>query len=121
MDDQETASGTDVFIVDNSDNDWQTLGYLREWAWFSRAVDITHGFGSYQISNYRVLAKWSEDRSSKGGERSRILSPDDVLHCRQVVRAISKTIELQAEIDRVIAAAGGFLRHLLPPHADRLL
>ena len=60
MDDQRAASGTDVFIVDNSDSDWKVLNYLREWAQLSQSVDI------------------------------------------------AKTIELQAEIDRVIAAAGGF-------------
>jgi hypothetical protein len=42
-----------------------------------------------------------------GGEPRRVLSPDDMLHYRRVVTAIAKTIELQAEINRVIAAAGG--------------
>jgi hypothetical protein len=29
VDDQKAASGTDVFIVDNSDSDWKVLSRLR--------------------------------------------------------------------------------------------
>lgn len=43
-----------------------------------------------------------------GGELGRVLSPDDILHYQKIVTAISKTIDIQAGIDRVIAAAGGF-------------
>lgn len=44
MDDQKATAGTDVFIVDNSDDDWKVLSYLREWAQFSQSVDITTGY-----------------------------------------------------------------------------
>jgi hypothetical protein len=60
------------------------------------------------VGGYHVCQKWLKDRGPKGGEPGRVLSPDDILHYRKIVTAIAKTIELQAEIDRVIAAAGGF-------------
>jgi predicted helicase len=79
------------------------------------SINPTQYFGSvmpdvwsYQVGGYQVLQKWLKDRGPKGGQAGRVLSLDDILHYRKVVTAIAKTIELQAEIDRVIAAAGGF-------------
>jgi len=40
----ETKAGGDLFIVDNSDEDWKALQYLREWAEISTAFDIATGF-----------------------------------------------------------------------------
>lgn len=69
---------------------------------------VTPEVWSYDIGGYRVCEKWLKDRGPKGGEPGRVLTPDDILHYRKILTAIAKTIELQAEIDRVIAAAGGF-------------
>lgn len=49
----------------------------------------------YQIGGYRVLAKWLKDRKKKE------LSLDEIKHYCQIVTSISKTITLQAEIDRL--------------------
>jgi hypothetical protein len=74
-----------------------------------RYFEVVHpGEWEFQIGCYSVLEKWLKDRGPKGGQPGRILSPDDILHYRKIVTAIAKTIALQAEIDRVIAAAGGF-------------
>jgi superfamily II DNA/RNA helicase len=40
----DTKTGGDLFIVDNSDEDWKALQYLREWAQISTAFDIATGF-----------------------------------------------------------------------------
>jgi len=69
---------------------------------------ITPDLWRCQIGGYPVLMKWLKDRGPKGGQPGRVLSPDDILHYRKVVTVIAKTIELQTEIDRVIATAGGF-------------
>jgi hypothetical protein len=37
-------SGGDLFIVDNSDEDWKVRGYLREWTEISVSFDIATGF-----------------------------------------------------------------------------
>jgi hypothetical protein len=73
----------------------------------------------YQIGGYQVLQKWLKDRGPKGGRPGHVLSPDDILHYRKIVTAIAKTIELQAEVDRVIAAAGGFPAAFAPAAASR--
>ena len=47
----------------------------------------------YQIGGYQVLDKWLKDR------KKRILNLDDIKHYCRVVTALSKTIEIQTEID----------------------
>lgn len=37
-------NGDELFIVDNSDDDWKTRDYLREWTEFSRALDVATGY-----------------------------------------------------------------------------
>ncbi len=40
----DTKVGGDLFIVDNSDEGWKALQYLREWTQISTAFDIATGF-----------------------------------------------------------------------------
>lgn len=49
----------------------------------------------YQIGGYQVLDKWLKDR------KNRSLSLEDIRHYCRIVTALAKTIELQAEIDRI--------------------
>ena len=39
-----TASGSDLFIVDNTDTDWKVSNYLYEWADIARSFDIATGY-----------------------------------------------------------------------------
>ena len=39
-----SKTGSDLFIVDNSDSDWKVQRYLREWCELSKAIDIATGF-----------------------------------------------------------------------------
>lgn len=38
------ASGTELFVVDNSDADWKVLHYLREWCQIAKSIDIATGY-----------------------------------------------------------------------------
>jgi len=49
----------------------------------------------YQIGGYQVLDTWLKNR------QERILSTDDIKHFCKMVTAISKTIEIQKEIDKI--------------------
>lgn len=51
----------------------------------------------YQIGGYQVLDKWVKDR------KKRILNMDDIKHYCRVVTALARTIEVQAEIDKLYA------------------
>jgi hypothetical protein len=33
-------TGSELFIVDNSDSDWQVLRYLHNWCQLSKAIDV---------------------------------------------------------------------------------
>ena len=50
----------------------------------------------YHVGGYQVCQKWLKDR------KGRQLSYDDLTHYRGIVAALSRTIELQAEIDELI-------------------
>src|SRR5438105_2920695 len=39
-----STSGSDLFIVDNSDEDWKVLRYLHDWCQLSTAIDIATGY-----------------------------------------------------------------------------
>ncbi len=39
-----SKSGSDLFIVDNSDTDWKVLRYLHDWCQLSQAIDIASGY-----------------------------------------------------------------------------
>ena len=44
MDDSKKPTGGDVFIVDNSDQDWKVRRYLHDWANLARQIDIATGY-----------------------------------------------------------------------------
>src|SRR3989338_4374453 len=37
-------TGSELFIVDNSDYEWKVVRYLRDWCQLSKAIDIATGF-----------------------------------------------------------------------------
>jgi len=39
-----STTGSELFIVDNSDQDWKVLRYLHDWCQISKAFDIATGF-----------------------------------------------------------------------------
>jgi len=49
----------------------------------------------YQIGGYQVCSKWLKDR------KGRTLSLDEIKHYCQIATALSKTIEIQKEIDKI--------------------
>lgn len=40
MAEQRKSAGSELFIVDNSDNDWKVARYLRDWCRLSSSIDI---------------------------------------------------------------------------------
>ena len=82
-------------------------------AWFKNTVWIdkaqTTGFKgvkeevwNFHIGGYQVCEKWLKDR------KGRKLTKDDIEHYQKIVVAISETIRLMAEIDKVIDEHGGW-------------
>ncbi len=39
-----SQTGSELFIVDNSDEDWKVVQYLHDWCQISKAIDIATGY-----------------------------------------------------------------------------
>jgi hypothetical protein len=57
---------------------------------------------NFHIGGYQVCEKWLKDR------KGRTLSKDDIAHYQKIVVALSETIRLMKEIDKVIDKHGGW-------------
>jgi len=80
---QET-SGSELFIVDNSDTDWKVRSYLSEWCNLSKAIDIVTGY--FEIGALLCLKdKW------QGVDRVRVLMGDEV--SRRTKRAFTEGLK----------------------------
>jgi hypothetical protein len=66
-----STTGSELFIVDNSDEDWKVLRYLHDWCQISRAIDIATGY--FEIGSLLALKdEWQKV------DRIRILMGDEV-------------------------------------------
>jgi predicted helicase len=63
---------------------------------------VPQGVWDTHIGGYRVAEKWLKDR------KGRQLSFEDVMHYHEVVAALARTLELQAQLDVLVADAGGW-------------
>jgi predicted helicase len=57
---------------------------------------------NFHVGGYQVCEKWLKDR------KGRKLTKDDIEHYQKIVVALSETIRLMAEIDKVIDEHGGW-------------
>jgi len=64
-------SGSDLFIVDNSDSEWKVRDYLREWAQISDRFDIATGY-------FEVGALLALDGQWQKLDKLRVLMGDEV-------------------------------------------
>jgi phosphatidylserine/phosphatidylglycerophosphate/cardiolipin synthase-like enzyme len=64
-------TGSDLFIVDNTDEDWKVLRYLKEWCPLAKSIDIATGY--FEIGSLLALdGEWQKVDSF------RILMGDEV-------------------------------------------
>jgi superfamily II DNA or RNA helicase len=66
-----SKTGSELFIVDNSDEDWKVLRYLHDWCQLSRAIDVATGY--FEIGSLLGL----EDEWQKV-DHIRVLMGDEV-------------------------------------------
>jgi hypothetical protein len=90
------TSGSDLFIVDNSDNDWKVQNYLKEWAELAHSFDIATGY-------FEIGALLAMDGQWQKLDKLRILMGDEV--SKRTKKALLAGIEsagriLDASIER---------------------
>ncbi len=77
-------SGSELFIVDNSDQDWKVLQYLKDWCQLSEAIDIATGY-------FEIGSLLSLDGQWQKVDQIRILMGDQV--SRRTRRAFVEGLE----------------------------
>ena len=83
-----SPTGSELFIVDNSDTDWKVLRYLHDWCQISKAIDIATGY--FEIGSLLGLKdEWQKV------DRIRILMGDEVSHRTKdsFARSVSQVTE----------------------------
>lgn len=85
----------------------EKVSYVDKTVWINKEesvgfVGVPEDVFSFHIGGYQVCEKWLKDR------KGRKLSKDDIEHYQKIVVALSETIRLMAEIDKVIDAHGGW-------------
>ncbi len=105
-------SGDEIFIVDNSDPDWKTREYLREWAEFARSIDIATGY-------FEIGALLALDGYWQKLDNLRILMGDEVTQRTQAAilaglraraeRVIDESIEREKEKNDFLTGVGAIM------------
>lgn len=84
-------SSSDLFVVDNSDNDWKVLRYLRDFCEISEKIDIATGY-------FEIGALLSLQEKWQGVDKIRILMGDEV--SKRTARVIRQSFEkIEARLD----------------------
>src|SRR6266516_7085705 len=71
MPNRTSKTGSELFIVDNSDDDWKVARYLHDWCQISKSIDVATGY--FQIGSLLGLKdEWQKV------DQIRILMGDEV-------------------------------------------
>ena len=90
-------SGSELFIVDNADDDWQVHRYLHDWCDIARAFDIATGF-------FEIGSLLSLDGQWQKLEKLRILMGDEV--SKRTKKAFESALsQITTKLDDSIEAA----------------
>jgi superfamily II DNA or RNA helicase len=91
-----STTGSELFIVDNSDEDWKAARYLHDWCQLSKAIDIATGY--FEIGALLALGKeWEKV------DTIRILMGDEI--SRRTKKAFDQALAVVADrLDQSIEA-----------------
>jgi superfamily II DNA or RNA helicase len=92
MESQSRPQGGDLFIVDNSDQDWKVCRYLQDWADLAQSLDVATGY-------FEVGGLLSLDRQWQKLDQIRILMGDEVsLRTQKALLAGVQSIEHKLDL-----------------------
>jgi superfamily II DNA or RNA helicase len=99
MPNRTSKAGSELFIVDNSENDWKVARYLRDWCRLSSSIDIATG-------NFEIGALLELDGDWQKVDQFRLLMGDEVTRrtkqavlqgLRQITDQLDRSIEIEKE------------------------
>ncbi len=94
-----SKTGSELFIVDNSDEDWKVLRYLHDWCQLSEAIDVATGY--FEIGGLLGLNdEWQKVdaiRILMGGEVSRRTRKAFAEGLQQVKSRLDDSLEAEKE------------------------
>jgi len=94
-----SQSGSELFIVDNSNEDWKVLRYLHDWCQLSSSIDIATGY--FEIGSLLSLkGEWQKVdkiRILMGDEVSKRTKATFVAAVRKVAQRLDSSIETEKE------------------------
>jgi superfamily II DNA or RNA helicase len=109
-----TKSGSELFIVDNSDEFWKVLQYLSGWCGLSQAIDIASGY--FEIGALLALeGEWQKVdkiRILMGDEVSRRTKKAFVEGLQQVERRLDGSLESEKEKNDFLAGVPAIVEAL---------
>lgn len=92
-------------LVGKDDNEVVKVRYEDKTVWINSSQGfqgVAEDVWNFQIGGYQVCEKWLKDRKGRG------LSDEDISHYHRILVAVSETIRLMSEIDKVIEKHGGW-------------
>jgi superfamily II DNA or RNA helicase/HKD family nuclease len=94
-----SQSGSELFIVDNSEEEWKVLRYLHDWCQLSKAMDIATGY--FEIGSLLALRdEWKKVDSFRilmGDEVSKRTKAAFVSGLSQIQSRLDSSLELEKE------------------------
>ena len=106
---KKSITGSELFIVDNSDEDWKVLRYLHDWCQISSALDVATGY--FEIGSLLALGQeWQKV------DRIRILMGDEVT--KKTKAAFTQALAndpIQAEFWRILGGGSKEVKRLVRP------
>ena len=100
-----SSTGSELFIVDNSDEDWKVLRYLHDWCQLSKSIDIATGY--FEIGGLLALNdEWQKVDSIRilmGDECSMRTKAAFEQGLARIVQALDESIEEAKEKNDFLA------------------
>jgi len=106
-----SSTGSELFIVDNSHEDWKVLRYLHDWCQLSKSIDIATGY--FEIGSLLALQdEWQKVdhiRILMGDEVSRRTKNAFAAGLDQVKRRLDLSLETEKEKNDFLTGVSGIV------------
>ncbi|MBX7132302.1 MAG: hypothetical protein K1X67_06455 [Fimbriimonadaceae bacterium] len=106
-----SVTGSELFIVDNSEEAWKVLRYLHDWCQLSKSIDIATGY--FEIGSLLALdSEWQkvdQIRILMGDEVSLQTKNAFVEGLRQIKERLDRSLETEKEKNEFLTGVAGIV------------